>query len=74
MKIFVKAKPSAKKQNIEKIDDSHFVISVKEPPVQGLANKAVLKNLADYFGIPQENVRIISGFTSRQKIVEIKNK
>ncbi|PIV45904.1 hypothetical protein COS23_01900, partial [bacterium (Candidatus Moisslbacteria) CG02_land_8_20_14_3_00_36_53] len=32
MKIFVKAKPLAKESKVEKIDDTHFVVSVKEPP------------------------------------------
>lgn len=71
MKIFVKVKPSAKEARIEKVDENHFRVAVKEPPIQGRANAAVTSSLADYFQIPKENIRIISGFTSREKVIEV---
>ena len=71
MKIFVKAKPYAKQKEIVKIDDTHFVVSVKEPPIKGRANQAIIKALAKYFDCEKENVKIVSGYTSRQKIVGI---
>lgn len=73
MKIFVKAKPGAKTEKMEKIDDSHFVVSVKEPPVQGMANKAIIKVLSEYFSASQSDVKIISGNFSKNKIIEIKD-
>lgn len=72
MKIFIKAKPGAKKEQMEKISDNSFVVSVKEPPIQGRANSAIISVLAEYFKTSKSNVKIISGHTSRQKIVEIK--
>lgn len=71
MKIFVKVKPAAKKDMVEKNDDSHFIVSVKEPPKDGKANQAVIKLLAEYFGINQSRVKIISGYASKQKIIII---
>ncbi len=71
MEIFVKAKPSAKKENIEKTDENHFIVSVREPPVKGMANRAIIKALADYFKKSQSEIKIVSGFTSREKIVKI---
>lgn len=71
MKIFVKAKPMAYEEKVEKIDSNHFVVWVKEPPQKGLANKGIAKVLAEYFKVPQSNVRVVKGFTSKQKIVEI---
>ena len=73
MKIFVKAKPSARENIVEKLDEEHFVVSVKEPPVQGRANRAIIEELGDYFGTGVSNISIISGHTSRNKIVEISN-
>ncbi|PIU99698.1 MAG: hypothetical protein COS58_00880, partial [Candidatus Tagabacteria bacterium CG03_land_8_20_14_0_80_41_22] len=61
MKIFVKAKPGAKAEKMEKIDDSHFTVSVKEPPIQGMANLAIIKVFAEYFGVAPSNVKIVSG-------------
>lgn len=71
MRIFVKAKPGAREEKIEKVDEVNFVVSVKEPPVQGRANAAIIKALAEYFGVAVGRVKIVSGWTSRQKVVEI---
>ena len=71
MKIFVTAKPNFHEEKIEKIDETHFLISVKELPIKGMANKAIEKVLSRYFNVPYSNVRLISGFSSRQKTFEI---
>ncbi len=72
MKIFIKAKPNSKIESIKKLSETNFEICVKEPPVRGLANAAIIKTLARHFGVPLSSVNIIVGHTSRQKIVEIK--
>lgn len=71
MKIFVKVKLRAKEARLVKVDDQHFEIAVKEPPVDGRANQAVVESLAEYFNCSKSQVRIISGHTSRQKLLEI---
>lgn len=71
MRITIKAKPNSHEEKVDKISDTEFIVSVKEPPVKGLANKAIIKALADHFNVAQVSVRIVSGYTSRQKVVEI---
>ena len=71
MRIFVQAKPMAREEKVEKIDDTHFTVSVTEPPVQGRANMAIVKALAGYFNTAPSLVRLVSGYTSRQKVFEI---
>ncbi len=71
MKLFITAKPNAKKACMEKINETHFVVAVKEPPVQGRANAAITEALAEYFGIARSRVRMQSGFSSRQKVFEV---
>lgn len=71
MKINVKAKPSSGRQLVEKIDETHFTVWVKEPPAKGLANKGVANALAEYFNVPKSNVIIKFGHTSRNKIFEV---
>lgn len=71
MKIYVKAKIRAKETRIKKLDDVHYEIAVKEPPSDGRANKAIIDALAEYLEIPRSRVKIISGHTSRQKILEV---
>lgn len=71
MKIFVIAKPGARETKVEKIGDGHFVVAVKEPPVEGKANRAISEALAEYFKVAPSRVRLVSGFSSRKKIFEI---
>lgn len=70
MKLFVTAKPSAKEDSVKKIDDTHFVVAVREPPVQGRANRAIIKALADFLNIAASRLNIVSGHTSKQKVLE----
>jgi uncharacterized protein (TIGR00251 family) len=72
MKISVKVKPNARQEKIEKVNESHFLIRVKEKPQEGKANKAVIKVLAEYFGVPQSQIVLLKGQSSREKIFEIK--
>lgn len=71
MKIFVKAKPGAKHERVEKIDTTHFAVAVREPAKEGKANAAIIKALADYFDIPRSRVNLVSGSSRRQKTFEI---
>ncbi len=71
MKISVKTKPNSKKEMIEKIDETNFLISVKELPFDGKANNAIVKVIAKYFNVTSARVRITSGHKSKQKIIEI---
>lgn len=71
MRINVKAKPSAREEKVEKIDEQNYVVSVKEPPIKGKANEAIRNALAVYFKTASARVKIISGWGSRNKIVEI---
>ena len=51
MKISVKAKPGSKINKIEVIDAEHFEVWVKEPAIQGRANEAIIKSLAEHFKV-----------------------
>jgi uncharacterized protein len=46
-------------------------VFLKEKPVDGKANEALLRVLRQHFNTPPDGVRILSGFGSRIKIVEI---
>ena len=71
MRINVKVKPGSREEKVEKIDENNFVVSVKEPPVKGKANEAIRNALAIYFKTGSSRVKIVSGFSSRNKIIEI---
>ncbi len=71
MKIFIKAKPNARQETIEKIDELHFSVSVKAPARNGNANAAVASAIAAYFGVSSSRVRLVSGFSSKNKVFEV---
>ena len=71
MKITVTAKPRARKEEVIQIDQTHFKVSVKEPPIDGKANEAVERALAAFYDTAPSNVRVVSGHTAKKKIIEI---
>lgn len=72
MKINVKAKPGSREEKVEKIDEQNYIVSVTEQPVKGKANEAIRNALAVYFKTGSSRVKIVSGYSSRNKIIEIK--
>lgn len=49
-----------------------LLVYVREPAVEGKANAAVAELLASYFGVPKNNVRLVSDHKSKTKRFEIK--
>ena len=70
MKIRVKVIPNSKTEEVVKEGDG-FLVRVKEPAREGKANRAIIKLLADHFGVPKKQVVISTGFGSRNKVVDI---
>lgn len=69
--IFVKVKTKAKNKRITKINDDHYMISVNAVPEKGKANKEMIKALSKYFDMASSKIKIISGETSKNKILEL---
>jgi uncharacterized protein (TIGR00251 family) len=59
----VYVKPKSKLFHL-KMEGDELVVSCREAPVKGKANKELLKQLSRLFG---RKVELVSGFTSRQK-------
>lgn len=70
MKIQVKVKPNSRTEAVSQ-EGGTFTVKVKEPPRDGKANQAVIKLLAEHFGVPKSQVTIVSGFNSRNKVIEV---
>lgn len=82
MKLLIKAKPNAKVEKIEELKGtlltkagramlSSYKVSIKATPTDGKANDAIILLLARHFKVAPARVRIISGHSASQKIVEI---
>ena len=67
----VRVQPRASKTELAGIHGDALKIRLSAPPVDGAANDALVDFLAETFAVPRRNVRILSGESSRSKIVEI---
>jgi len=54
-----------------KVDGNNILIGLRSKPEKGEANKELIKKLAEHFDVHSSRVRILSGFKSKNKIVEI---
>ncbi|NTW30613.1 MAG: DUF167 domain-containing protein [Candidatus Moranbacteria bacterium] len=71
MKISVTVKPNAKKEGVVPKTDGSLVVSLKAPSREGKANARLPKVLATHFDVAPSCIRIVSGASSRKKIIEI---
>lgn len=59
------------KKDFIEVDGDKITVGVKAQPEKGKANDEVIKKLSKHFGVPKSAVRIISGTTSRKKMVDV---
>ncbi len=67
----VRLQPRASKNEITGLQGSSLKIRVTSPPMDGLANNALIGFLSDTLGVSRRNVCIVSGHTSRTKVIEV---
>ncbi|MBN4065002.1 DUF167 domain-containing protein [Dehalococcoides mccartyi] len=71
-RITVRLQPRASRDEVVGFNEQGVLrVRVKAPPVDGAANLALVQLLAKTLGVPKANVSLITGATSRNKIVEI---
>jgi uncharacterized protein len=63
--------PGAKRSELAGMHGEALKVRLAAPPVDGKANAELIRFLADAFGVPQRNVGIVRGATSRTKVVRI---
>ena len=69
--IQVKLLPRSSRSQIVGIENNILKVKVTSPPVDGEANKALIKLLAKNLGISKGRVEIVSGKNSRVKTIRI---
>ncbi len=67
----VKVMPGAKREKVERVDETTFSIAVKEPAKQNLANERVKVVLARELKVVPGKLRLVAGFRSPNKIFSI---
>jgi uncharacterized protein len=63
--------PGAKRSEIVGLHGDALKIKLAAPPVEGRANEALLKFVAELFDVPLRNVGLKQGEQSRRKVVVI---
>jgi hypothetical protein len=70
-KIQVTVKPNAKNSQLFRNSDGSYMARIQSPPVDGKANKELIKLIGKEFGVAASKVTIKSGQGSRRKLIEI---
>jgi uncharacterized protein len=69
--LFLYVQPGAKTTEIAGLHDDALKIRLNAPPVDGQANDRLQKYLAQRFGVPLRQVRLVRGEKNRRKVFEI---
>jgi len=69
-RLAVRLTPRAAADQIGGWSDGELRVRVTAPPVDGRANAALVRLLAEALGIAPGRVRIVAGATARRKLVE----
>jgi len=70
-RITVKVDPGSKVEGLSLGEDGTLLVKVKALPVEGKANKAVCRLLAQALGVGRGSVTIVAGHKARRKVVAI---
>lgn len=64
--------PGAKKTEVMGLHGEALKLRLAAPPVDGKANAALLRFVAEILDLPKADVELKSGQTSRQKVVAVR--
>jgi len=70
-RLTVKVHPRAKRSALAGRFGEAYKLDLAAPPVDGKANDECVRFFAELAGVPRGRVRIVTGLTSRMKVVEI---
>ncbi|MBN2573442.1 MAG: YggU family protein [Deltaproteobacteria bacterium] len=67
----IAVKPRSSREGVGPVQGDRLTVAVNAPPVEGKANEAVVRVLAEAFGVSRSAVRIVRGETGRRKTVRL---
>lgn len=71
MRITLRVRPGSSRTSVGGSHDDALVVRVTQPAVDGRATAAALEAVARALGLRPRQVRLVSGATSRTKVVEV---
>lgn len=71
IRITVQITPNAKKSEVIGVLDDALKLRLQAQPIEGKANEALIRYLANMLDVPKSVVSITHGHTSKRKIIEV---
>jgi len=71
MRIYIRVSPRSSKNEVVKISEGEYKVKLTAPPVDGQANDALIKLLAQHFKVAKSMISIVGGKTAKIKMVDI---
>ncbi len=65
--VSIYVQPNAKSNTVVGLHGNALKIKLATPPIDGRANEALIKFLAQLFAVPKSNINLNHGHTSRHK-------
>jgi len=69
----VRLTPRGGADRAEGVLDGVLRVRVAAPPVEGAANEALLRLIADELGVPRRDIRLAAGAGGRNKVVVVES-
>ena len=66
----VRVAPRGSRTAISGVRDGALLVRVTAPPVDGAANDAVVRALAEAFGVAPRDLQVVAGWRARRKTIE----
>lgn len=71
VRLVLQVAPNAKKTEVVAVQEDALKLRLRAPPVDGRANEALIRFVADVLDVPKAAVEITHGHTSKRKILEV---
>jgi uncharacterized protein (TIGR00251 family) len=73
LRLAVQVIPNAGKSEVVGETDEALKIRLKAQPIEGLANDALVRFIADQLDVPKSRISITHGLTGRKKLLEVRS-
>ena len=71
LRVAVRVRPGVARTAVSGCRGDALVVWVTARPAGGAAAQAVLRMVAEAFGVPRRDVTLVTGATSRDKVIEV---
>ena len=72
VRLSIRLQPRSSRNEVAGLQGDYLKIRITAPPVEGMANEALMVFLSESLKVSRRNVCIVSGHSSRNKIVEVR--